>query len=242
MIKIRKIDIFKDNLGPFVLIIPPSVTGGNGPPGSPGGVVSETFSNNGTNKKQNKNNENNELSENYDSQASQDIEGNSNKKHVRKSDEENNSEDLNFEAKFIKLKKFNELDMGSIRLAEDLLRLLDHIGKLPNNPPICDKVVFSKKEKYREALISRLEKINVAEEFKFFHGTQRINLIPDNQKNCDKQKHAIRSFKTLPIRVQEISLLTEFLDEFKKVAQDLSEDIFFSIMGEANEQGNKEIA
>ncbi|PKY61788.1 hypothetical protein RhiirA4_523684, partial [Rhizophagus irregularis] len=156
--------------------------------------------------------------------------------------EENNSEDLNFEANFIKLKKFNELDMGSIRLAEDLHRLLDHIGKLPNNPPIRDKVVFSKKEKYREALISRLEKINVAEEFKFFHGTQRINLIPDNQKNCDKQKHAIRSLKTLPIRVQEISLLTDFSDEFKKVAQDLSEDIFFSVMGEANEQGNKEMA
>lgn len=62
-IKIRKIDIFKDNPEPFVLIIPPSVTGGDGPPGSPGGIVSETFSNNGTNKKQNKNNENNELSE-----------------------------------------------------------------------------------------------------------------------------------------------------------------------------------
>ncbi|PKY50129.1 hypothetical protein RhiirA4_446191, partial [Rhizophagus irregularis] len=85
-IKIRKIDIFKDNPEPFVLIIPPSVTGGDGPPGSPGGIVSETFSNNGTNKKQNENNENNELSENYDSQASRDIEGNSNKKHVRESD------------------------------------------------------------------------------------------------------------------------------------------------------------
>ncbi|CAB4425509.1 unnamed protein product [Rhizophagus irregularis] len=86
-IKIRKINIFKDNPEPFVLIIPPSVTGGDGPPGSPGGIVSETFSNNGTNKKQNENNENNELSENYDSQVSRDIEGNSNKKHVRESDE-----------------------------------------------------------------------------------------------------------------------------------------------------------
>jgi len=39
-IKIRKIDIFKE---PFVLIIPPSVTGGDGSPGSPGGIVSETL-------------------------------------------------------------------------------------------------------------------------------------------------------------------------------------------------------
>ena len=155
---------------------------------------------------------------------------------------ENDSEDLNFEAKFIKLKKFKELDRVSIRLAEDLHRLLDHIRKLPDNPPIRDKSVFSKKEKYREALISHLEKINVAEEFKFFRGTQHINLIPDNQKNCNNQKRAIRSFKAFPIRVQETSLLTEFSDEFKKVAKDLSEDIFFSVMREASEQENKEMA
>ena len=87
-----------------------------------------------------------------------------------------------------------------------------------------------------------MEKINVAEEFKFFRGTQHINLIPDNQKNCNNQKRAIRSFKAFPIRVQETSLLTEFSYEFKKVAKDLSEDIFFSVMGEASEQGNKEMA
>ncbi|CAB4389577.1 unnamed protein product [Rhizophagus irregularis] len=124
----------------------------------------------------------------------------------------NQASDLSFEANIIELKKFKELDMASIRLAEDLHKLLGYIGKLPNNPPIRDR-------------------------FSIFCGTQRINLISDdNQKSCS-------SFKILPIRVQEkTSSLTELSDEFKKIAKDLSEDIFLSVMGEANEQGNKEMA
>ncbi|PKK56782.1 hypothetical protein RhiirC2_871964, partial [Rhizophagus irregularis] len=149
----------------------------------------------------------------------------------------NQASDLSFEANIIELKKFKELDMASIRLAEDLHKLLGYIGKLPNNPPIRDRSIFSKKEEYREALISHLEKINSTQDFQFFRGTQRINLISDdNQKSCS-------SFKILPIRVQEkTSSLTELSDEFKKIAKDLSEDIFLSVMGEANEQGNKEMA
>jgi len=149
----------------------------------------------------------------------------------------NQTSDLSFEAKFIEVKNLKELDIASIRLAEDLHKLLDYIGKLPNNPPIRDRSIFSKKEKYREALISHLEKIDSTEDFQFFHGTQRINLIPDdNQKTCS-------SFKILPIRVQEkTSSLTELSDEFMKIAKDLSEDIFLPVMGEANEQGNKEMA
>jgi len=149
----------------------------------------------------------------------------------------NQTSDLSFEVKFIEVKNLKELDIASIRLAEDLHKLLDYIGKLPNNPPIHDRSIFSKKEKYREALISHLEKIDSTEDFQFFHGTQRINLIPDdNQKTCS-------SFKILPIRVQEkTSSLTELSDEFMKIAKDLSEDIFLSVMGEANEQGNKEMA
>ncbi|CAB4425657.1 unnamed protein product [Rhizophagus irregularis] len=149
----------------------------------------------------------------------------------------NQASDLSFEANIIELKKFKELDMAGIRLAEDLHKLLGYIGKLPNNPPIRDRSIFSKKEEYREALISHLEKINSTKDFQFFRGTQRINLISDdNQKSCS-------SFKILPIRVQEkTSSLTELSDEFKKIAKDLSEDIFLSVMGEANEQGNKEVA
>ncbi|UZO15343.1 uncharacterized protein OCT59_006770 [Rhizophagus irregularis] len=149
----------------------------------------------------------------------------------------NQASDLSFEANIIELKKFKELDMASIRLAEDLHKLLGYIGKLPNNPPIRDRSIFSKKEEYREALISHLEKINSTQDFQSFRGTQRINLISDdNQKSCS-------SFKILPIRVQEkTSSLTELSDEFKKIAKDLSEDIFLSVMGEANEQGNKEMA
>ena len=149
----------------------------------------------------------------------------------------NQASDLSFEANIIELKKFKELDMASIRLAEDLHKLLGYIGKLPNNPPIRDRSIFSKKEEYREALISHLEKINSTQDFQLFRGTQRINLISDdNQKSCS-------SFKILPIRVQEkTSSLTELSDEFKKIAKDLSEDIFLSVMGETNEQGNKEVA
>ncbi|CAB4387185.1 unnamed protein product [Rhizophagus irregularis] len=122
----------------------------------------------------------------------------------------NQASDLSFKANIIKLKKFKELDMASIRLAEDLYKLLGYIGKLPNNPPIRDRSIFSKKEEYREAFISHLEKINSTQDFQFF---------------CEKT-----------------SSLTELSDEFKKIAKDLSEDIFLSVMGEANEQGNKEMA
>ncbi|GET52740.1 hypothetical protein GLOIN_2v1849317 [Rhizophagus irregularis DAOM 181602=DAOM 197198] len=125
----------------------------------------------------------------------------------------NQASDLSFEANIIELKKFKELDMASIRLAEDLHKLLGYIGKLPNNPPIRDRSIFSKKEEYREALISHLEKINSTQDFQSFRGTQ-----------------------------QKTSSLTELSDEFKKIAKDLSEDIFLSVMGEANEQGNKEMA
>ncbi|CAB5180456.1 unnamed protein product [Rhizophagus irregularis] len=145
----------------------------------------------------------------------------------------NQASDLSFEANIIELKKFKELDMASIRLAEDLHKLLGYIGKLPNNPPIRDRSIFSKKEEYREALINHLEKINSTQDFQFFCSTQRINLISDdNQKSCS-------SFKILPIRVQEkTSSLTELSDEFKKIAKDLSEDIFLSVM---EKQMSKEI-
>ncbi|GET52955.1 hypothetical protein GLOIN_2v1849317 [Rhizophagus irregularis DAOM 181602=DAOM 197198] len=121
--------------------------------------------------------------------------------------------------------------------SDDITINASYIGKLPNNPPIRDRSIFSKKEEYREALISHLEKINSTQDFQSFRGTQRINLISDdNQKSCS-------SFKILPIRVQEkTSSLTELSDEFKKIAKDLSDNIFLSVMGEANEQGNKEMA
>ncbi|GBC17428.2 hypothetical protein GLOIN_2v1848653 [Rhizophagus irregularis DAOM 181602=DAOM 197198] len=97
--------------------------------------------------------------------------------------------------------------------SDDITINASYIGKLPNNPPIRDRSIFSKKEEYREALISHLEKINSTQDFQSFRGTQ-----------------------------QKTSSLTELSDEFKKIAKDLSEDIFLSVMGEANEQGNKEMA
>ncbi|CAB4401200.1 unnamed protein product [Rhizophagus irregularis] len=208
-IKIKKIDIFKDNPRLFVLIIPPSVTGGDSPPGSPSGVISVGIKNM-TIIKMIKTNNNTKFMFIVSIYCNTSI-----CKKVTKPDKESslfyslgklkkprvksvamnlvnniiqfmdstgtlmikpnhvNSDDITINANFSQkkiivristLRKFNELDMRSIRLAEDLHRLLDHIGKLPNNLPIRDKVlVFSKKEKYKEALISCLEKINVAE-------------------------------------------------------------------------------
>lgn len=159
------------------------------------------------------------------------------------------SEGINFEAEFTKTKKVQELNITTIELARDLHRLLDHIDKLPNNPPMRDKSFFSKKPQYRAAIIKYLSEINTAEEFECFRGTQRIDLIlrcNDNQKNWDNQTHATRSFSTsLPIRVQEASFLLinmRLKDEFKNIVKELSENIFFSVTGEAKEQGNKEMA
>ncbi|CAB4423410.1 unnamed protein product [Rhizophagus irregularis] len=41
---------------------------------------------------------------------------------------------------------------------------------------------------------------------------------------------------------EKTSSLTELSDEFKKIAKDLSENIFLFVMEETNEQGNKEVA
>ncbi|GET65955.1 hypothetical protein GLOIN_2v1848653 [Rhizophagus irregularis DAOM 181602=DAOM 197198] len=52
--------------------------------------------------------------------------------------------------------------------SDDITINASYIGKLPNNPPIRDRSIFSKKEEYREALISHLEKINSTKIFNLF--------------------------------------------------------------------------
>ena len=57
--------------------------------------------------------------------------------------------------------------------------------------------------------------------------------------------HEIKSFntsKTVHIRVQEVSLFKDMTDDFKNIVKELSEHIYHSVMGEAKEQGSKEIA
>jgi len=150
---------------------------------------------------------------------------------------------LNFDAEFIRAKRSKELDMATISLGKDLNILLNHINKLPSNPPMRNKSFFSEKKKYREALICHLNEIDTSEEFKFFPGTQRINLVPDYQKNCNNPTTGSRQTIQRPIRVQEGSILNtgKLSNEFQNIVKELSENIFFSVTGEEKEQGSKEM-
>ena len=67
--------------------------------------------------------------------------------------------------------RIKELDLATINLGKDLNTLLNNINKLPSNPPMRNKTIFSEKKKYREALIRHLDEIDTSEEFEFFPGT-----------------------------------------------------------------------
>jgi len=57
--------------------------------------------------------------------------------------------------------------------------------------------------------------------------------------------HEIRSFntsKTVHIRVQGVSLFKNMTNDFKNIVKELSEHIYHSVIGEAKEQGSREIA
>jgi len=96
------------------------------------------------------------------------------------------SEELSFEAKFIKIKTYKELDNATIGLGKDLHRLLEHVHKLPDNPPVRDRSIFNKKEKYRAALIDHLDEIHSVEEFQFFSGSQSTELVNCNDSGNKK--------------------------------------------------------
>ena len=112
------------------------------------------------------------------------------------------SEELSFEAKFIKIKTYKELDNATIGLGKDLHRLLEHVHKLPDNPPVRDRAIFNKKEKYRATLIDHLDEIHSVEEFQFFSGSQSTELVNCNDSGNKKietsvsMTHEIRSFNT----------------------------------------------
>ncbi|GBC14923.2 hypothetical protein GLOIN_2v1849317 [Rhizophagus irregularis DAOM 181602=DAOM 197198] len=259
-----------DKQEPLVLIISPSVTSDDGSFGSPsvGVGVSETFSNNGT-KKPNINNEFDNDDRNEEQDHGQDDQvkvldtntddANEDFCSTQKNDKKRTKIDTSMRKRakpdekillainkiggptidslLYSLSKLKNTGVKSVtmNLVNNNIRFMDstgtlvikpnhvnsdditinasYIGKLPNNPPIRDRSIFSKKEEYREALISHLEKINSTQDFQSFRGTQ-----------------------------QKTSSLTELSDEFKKIAKDLSDNIFLSVMGEANEQGNKEMA
>ena len=82
-----------------------------------------------------------------------------------------------------------------------------------------------------------MNKIDISEEFEFFHSTQRINLIPDYQKNCNNLTTG--SYQTIqrPIWVQEGSILNtgKLSNEFQNIIKELSENIFFLVTREEKE-------
>jgi len=53
---------------------------------------------------------------------------------------------LNFDAEFIRAKRFKELDLATINLGKDLNTLLNNINKLPSNPPMRNKIIFREKK------------------------------------------------------------------------------------------------
>jgi hypothetical protein len=65
--------------------------------------------------------------------------------------------DLVYDASYSQKKIFKEIDASAINLAKDLNILFKYFTYLPQNPPMCDKAVFSKKENYRKALIDHLK-------------------------------------------------------------------------------------
>jgi len=94
--------------------------------------------------------------------------------YVYNQNSEMGGEILNFEAEFTKTKTVKELNATTIELMRDLHKLLDHIGKLPNNPPMRDKLVFSKNTQYRAAIIKYLSEIIQPKNLNFFVVLNRL--------------------------------------------------------------------
>lgn len=136
-----------------------------------------------------------------------------------------NGEGLNFNASYSPKKKFKEICSSAINVARDLHDLLMHYSKLPRDPPMRDKTVFSKKEGYRKALIEHLKEISNDNEFRLFKGAQRITV---NQI----ERNSLEPVTKVSIRVQKGN-------DFSVTAKKLAENIYQSVNGEVNEQINK---
>ena len=62
-----------------------------------------------------------------------------------------------FNAIYTSPKKYKEICPSAINVAKDLHILINLLSKLPSNPPMRNKSVFTKKELYRKALIDQLK-------------------------------------------------------------------------------------
>ncbi|EXX72725.1 hypothetical protein RirG_066620 [Rhizophagus irregularis DAOM 197198w] len=75
-------------------------------------------------------------------------------------------------ADYFQKKKIKEICPSAINVGKDLHILLGLFLRLPQEPPMRDKIIFPKKEIYRKALLDHLKIISQNnQEFKFFKGT-----------------------------------------------------------------------
>ena len=140
-----------------------------------------------------------------------------------------------FDASYIHKKKFKEISTGAISVGKDLHVLLKTFSKLPQEPPMRDKTVFSKKENYRKALLEYMKTISRSnKEFKEFRGTLSVTL-DSNQNNLNISEPDTKVL----IRIQEGE---NFKDNFKEIASKLAESVYQSTNMETNEQINKEMS
>jgi hypothetical protein len=150
-----------------------------------------------------------------------------------------NDADLGFSASYSQKKGFKELCASAINIANDLHELLNIFSKLPQNPPMRDKAVFSKKEYYRQALIDHVKLIHQNDRsFQFFKGTQYVML---NQMD----ESSLESRAKVSIKVHQEGLCYDadnFTDSFAEIATKLAENIYQSVNGEVNENINREIS
>lgn len=141
-----------------------------------------------------------------------------------------NIEGPHFDAIYTQKKAFKEISSTAISVGKDLHILLSIFSRLPSNPPMRNKVIFSRKEIYRKALLEQLKN----KEFKSFKGTLDVT-SSSNQINLN----TLESDTRVSIKIQEGA---NFKDNFKEVASKLAENIYESTNMEINEQINKELS
>jgi hypothetical protein len=148
--------------------------------------------------------------------------------------------DLVYDAKYSQKTNIKEIDASAINLAKDLSILLKYFTHLPQNPPMRNKAVFSRKENYRKALIDNLKITHQNKtEYQFFKGAQNVDKFCKNNENTTSM-----GVSKVSIKVQEKACysIDNFTDNFRNVATKLAENIFQSVNGEMNEQINKEMS
>jgi mRNA-degrading endonuclease YafQ of YafQ-DinJ toxin-antitoxin module len=125
-------------------------------------------------------------------------------------------------------KEFKEINSTAINVAKDLNILLNLLTKLPLNPPMRDKSIFTKKEYFRKALIEHVRIIHRNNtEFQFFKSALHVEINQIENRS-----------KSAKVSIKQKGLM----DSFNDITKELAENIYFSVNGEINEQINKKLS